>query len=289
MTGSGDGTGSGLRTLPVPAGRAPLATRGGLVVHGAHRLGDLVRRRPAGITGNQWGSAIRESYDLVVADADGRLQLAAEIGPEPGAGQRAERTKTAVAGAAGLPVLRIGSATLTAAEHGRTVVGYVLDAAAYAERVAGIEPGDDPPVGFRDIPGRLPDGRTGPVNDLGALARAGAVEAYVEGRLVDPILRGLHVRWTGGPAEGWAWVEVRPGGFLVERVTVAEHRFSAGLDPARFAEDLAALAVGARLRTPEPGGPTLVDRAVLRTRIRGLAARRDEMVAGFAFDHLCAD
>ncbi|MGN9813536.1 hypothetical protein ACTMSW_29835 [Micromonospora sp. BQ11] len=284
MTGSGDGTGSGLRTLPLADG---LSARAGFVVHGAHRLGELVQRRPAGITGNQWGSAIRAAYDFVVCADDGSPRLAVEIGPESPAGQRAERMKNAVAEAVGLPVLRIGSPTLRAAEHGRAVVAYVVDARTYADGVAVVEPGEESPVGFRDILGRLPDGRTGAVNDLGALARAAAVEAYVEGRLVDPILRGLHVRWTDGPAEGWSWLEVRPGACLVERVTVREHRFSIGVDTARFAEDLAALAIGERLRATDTAA--LVPRDELRAAIRGLAARRGELATGFAFDHLCAD
>ncbi|MET8466021.1 hypothetical protein ABZU93_23480, partial [Micromonospora zamorensis] len=148
--------------------------------------------------------------------------------------------------------------------------------------------GDDPaPVGFRDILGRLPDGRTGPVNDLGALTRAAAVEAYVAGRVADPIVRGLHVRWVDGPAQGWSWVQVRPDACLVERVSVTEHRFSCGIDSARLAEDLATVAVGERLR--ENVASDLVPRAELTAQIVALSGRRHELVGGFAFDHLCAD
>lgn len=154
--------------------------------------------------------------------------------------------------------------------------------------MAGAE--DEPaPVGFRDILGRLPDGRTGPVNDLGALTRAAAVEAYVAGRLADPIVRGLHVHWTEGPAQGWSWVQVRPDACLVERVSVTAQRFSCGVDVARLAEDLATVAVGERLRAVRPDGPDLLARADLSTEIVALSRRRDELVGGFAFDHLCAD
>ncbi|PZG00235.1 hypothetical protein [Micromonospora deserti] len=292
MTSTGGDDGFRLRALPADGGRPPLLTRGGHLVYAARRLGELVHRRPPGITGHQWNTAIREGYDLVVcATGSGTPRVAVEIGPPPpagSAGQRAGRMKDAVAGAVGLPVLRIGSPTLRADEHGRRIVAYVIDACDYA---AGgeAEPGEAPPVGFRDILGRLPDGRIGHVNDLGALARAAAVEAYVSRRLVDPIVRGLHVRWRGGPAEGWSWVEVRPGACLVERVTVHEHRFSCGVAPDRLAEDLATMAVGGRLSGLDTGASGLVPRRELIEDIRRLAARRDEMVNGFAFDHLCVD
>ncbi|WBB69006.1 DUF2726 domain-containing protein [Micromonospora sp. WMMD812] len=296
MTSTSD-DGAWLRALPPAGGRTAVLTRAGHRVHAGHRLGELVQGRPPGITGHQWSTASREGFDLVVCSADtGRPLVAVEIGPAAPAGsaaQRAERMKSAVSAAVGLPVLRVESPTLRAADHGRRIVEYVLDARGYAAAAGeASEPGDpeEPgPVAFREILGRLPDGRTGHVNDLGALARAAAVEAYVSRRLVDPIVRGLHVRWAGGPAEGWSWVEVRPGRCLVERVSVWEHRFSCGIDPARLAEDLAAVAVGERLRDPEAVEPELVPRDALRAEIVELSARRDDLVGGFAFDHLCAD
>ncbi|MEV6376654.1 hypothetical protein [Micromonospora musae] len=292
MTITGSDEGRLLRTLPVAGGRAPVLQRAGHQVHPAHRLGELVPGRPPGITGNQWSTASREGYDLVVcAGESGRIRAAVEIRPAAPGGspaQRVERMKATVATAAGLPVLRVESPTLRAADHARRLVEYVLDARDYAAATA-ADPEGPTPVGFREILGRLPDGRTGYVNDLGALARAAAVEAYVSRRLVDPIVRGLHVRWAGGPAEGWSWVEVRPGRCLVERVTVREHGFSCGIDPAWLAEDLAAVAIGERLRELDDAEPQLVARDALRADILALQARRDELVDGFAFDHLCAD
>ncbi|RLK26018.1 hypothetical protein DER29_4036 [Micromonospora sp. M71_S20] len=294
MTGTGGGDGSWLRAVAGDGGRGPLLARNGQLVHGPRRLGELVQGRPPGVTGSQWSTASREGYDLVVCAADtARPVFAVEIGPvaAPGsAGQRVERLKNAVAEAVGLAVLRIGSSTLRAAEHGRRIVTYVIDARAYAALDAG-EPDDTgvPPVGFRDILGRLPDGRTGHVNDLGALARAAAVEAYVARRLADPIVRGLHLRWTGGPAEGWSWVRVRPDACLVERVTVHAQRVSAGVDPGRLAEDLAAVAVGERLRAPDAAGPVLTPWDELLAEIRRLESRHGDMTGGFAFAHLCAD
>ncbi|MET8348340.1 MULTISPECIES: DUF2726 domain-containing protein [unclassified Micromonospora] len=279
-----------LRALPADGEQDALLTRAGHRVYPARRLSELVQGRPPGVTGSQWSSASRAGFDLVVCAADtGRPVVAVEIGPVPAAGsaeQRAERLKDAVSAAVGLPVLRIGSPTLRAAEHGRRLVEYVIDARDYAAGGAGDELN---PVGFRDILGRLPDGRTGPVNDLGALTRAAAVEAYVARRLADPIVRGLHVSWADGPAQGWSWVQVRPDACLVERVSVTEQRFSCGVDAARLAEDLATVAVGERLRAAGPVDPDLLPRVELTAEIVALSRRRHELVGGFAFDHLCVD
>lgn len=283
-------TGSVAATWLRPITGTPVISRAGQVGYASRRLSELVQGRPPGITGHQWNTASRETFDLVVCAADsGRPLFAAQIAapaPAGSAAQRAERMTSAVCAAVGLPVLRVESTTLGGPEHSRRLVEYVIDARSYA---AGSEPGSGDVVGFRDIVGRLPDGRRGPVNDLGALARAAAVEAYVERRLADPIVRGLHVRWTDGPAEGWSWVEVRPGRCLVERIRLAAQHFSCGVDPDRLAEDLAVVAIGERLRDLDGAEPPLVDRDELRGQIRQLAARRDEFDGGFAFDHLCAD
>ncbi|MDG4797279.1 DUF2726 domain-containing protein [Micromonospora sp. WMMD1082] len=276
-----------LATVPSGAGRGPVLLRSGQRMHAGLRLGEVVRRRPPGLTASQWNTAARTLFDQVVCAEDtGRPQFAVEFRPpsSDATARRAERTTEAVAAAVGLPLLRIASATLRAAEHGPRVIGYVIDARRYAEGASGPEAAA---VGFRDIVGRLPDGRDGAVNDLGALARTEAIEAYVARRLADPILRGLHVRWAQGPVEGWSWVEVRPGSFLMERVTLRPYRLSCGVDPARLAEDLAVLAVGERLRTGEADVSSLMSRADLRADIRRLQGRRDELVDGFAYDHLC--
>ncbi|MGR6319302.1 hypothetical protein Q2K19_29435 [Micromonospora soli] len=288
MTSTGSVTDSWLR--PITSGATPAGTRSGQVVHPSRRLSELVQGRPPGVTGHQWSTALREGFDQVVCAADpGRPRFAVQFAPPAAAGspaRRAERMTSTVCAAVGLPVLRVESATLRGADHARRLVEYLIDARAYS---AGTGPEGRDGVGFRDIVGRLPDGRRGPVNDLGALARVAAVEAYVERRLADPIVRGLHVCWTDGPAEGWSWVEVRPGRCLVERVQLLAQRLDCGVEPGRLAEDLAAVAVGERLRELDAAEPPLVDRDELHRQIRGLAARRDEFDGGFAFDHLCAD
>ncbi|MFY1576029.1 DUF2726 domain-containing protein [Verrucosispora sp. WMMD703] len=284
MTGDHD---RGLSQVPEDAGRAPVQVRAEQRIHAGLRLGEVVRRRPPGLTASQWNTASRTLFDHVVCTAvTGRPEFAVEFrSPSTDAtARRAERTTEAVAAAIGLPLLRVVSATLRTAGHGARIVAYLVDARRFAAGAAGS---DLAGVGFRDIVGRLPDGREGAVNDLGALARVEAVQGYVARRLTDPILRGLHVCWARGPAEGWSWAEVRPGEVLVERVTVQAHGLSCGIEPARLAEDLAVLAVGERLRTIESDAPTLVPLADLLADIRQLRDRRDELVGDFAYDHLC--
>ncbi|WBB80879.1 hypothetical protein O7606_05700 [Micromonospora sp. WMMD882] len=277
---------------PQATGRAPALERGGHLVYADRRLGELLLRRPPGITGHQWSVAGRAVLDFVVSDADtGRPVFVVVLAPPPAtaAARRDVRLRQAVCAAVGLASLHVESATLRADTHGRRLVEYLIDARGYSAGMPERFDPDPAPVGFRDIIGRLPDGRSGPVNDLGAIARAAAVEAYVGRQLVDPILRGLRVRWTDGPAEGWGWVETSPGRCLVERVRVWEHRFTCGVDATRLAEDLAAAAIGHRLRALDAGAPVTVPRGELGRDVARLRARRDEMARPFDLDHLSFD
>lgn len=272
--GSGDGPGTSFE-------------RAGLLVTPGRAVGELIPNRPTGTTGHQWSAATRSRFDLVVRQAaTGALSFAVDFADPAAstpASRRVRRARSAVCAAVGLSSVTVESTTLTAAVHGQRIVEYLIDARAFLDP-ATESPGAVP--AFRDIVGRLPDGRTGHVNDLGALARAHAVEAYVERRLVDPIVRGLRVRWADGPAEGWGWVEVRPGRFLIERVRVHFHRFACGVDADRLAEDLAVMAVGQRLRGSEPFDADLGEAAALNLALGELRGRRHEMVGGFRFDHV---
>jgi hypothetical protein len=290
-----------LRPTRAPAGSAPgpdrgdgSFDRGGWVVHRDRRLGQLIARRPEGITANQWNSASRTRFDFLVCDGPGRTAVFAVAFADPAlrtpAALRTDRMANAVCDAVGLEVLRVESAALRPDPHGRRIVEYVIDARTYTAGMAGD---DDPPpecaVGYRDILGRLPDGRTGFVNDLGAVARAVAIDAYAARELADPLVRGLHVCWRNGPAEGWAWVEVRDGWCLVERTRLWPHRFWCGVGPGRLAEDLATAAIGERLRTLATEPAALVDKRRLAGDVAALRRRRAEMDAASPMDHLAFD
>jgi hypothetical protein len=94
------------------------------------------------------------------------------------------------------------------------------------------------------------------------------------------------VRWQNGPAEGWGWLAVADGRYLFERTRVWQHHFSCGVDPGRLAEDLAAAAIGERLKTLDTAEPRLLGRDLLGRDFAELGLRRDEMAGAFEYDHL---
>ncbi|HTF11741.1 MAG TPA: hypothetical protein VK659_26555 [Asanoa sp.] len=263
----------------------PSILRAGRRVHTGRRLGQVIGRKPTGVTAGQWNTAGTVVLDYLVTDAaTDRPEFALLFTDDTagGASARAARMTTAVCDAVGLPLIRIGSPTLTAAHHGTQIMGYVLDARTFAN-------GSADGLGYRDIVGRLPDGRTGYVNDLSSVARAAAVDAYGARELFDPIIRGIRVRWAGGPAEGWAWLQLREGGYVVERVRLSEHHTTCGVPADRLAEDLAGAAIGQRLKVRDSAEPDLVDHAHIESGLRDLSARRAELVDGFPYEHLLAD
>ncbi|MEO3930212.1 DUF2726 domain-containing protein [Micromonosporaceae bacterium B7E4] len=296
-TGSG---GAPARSTRLPAESVPtggIIERAGRIVRPDQRLGQLVPRRPEGITGHQWNAASRGRFDFVVSDPDGQATpFAVELvdpSVQTGRTQRDDRMKHAVCDAVGLELLRIESATLQPATHGRRIVEYVIDARAFlmatGDPAEYVELAPDAPRSYRDIVGRLPDGNSGHVNDLGAVARTAAVDAYVNRDLVDPILRSLHLDWKDGPAEGWAWLQVRPGAYLFERVRIWQRRISCGIEPGRLAEDLATMAVGERLRLRETVELPLIGPERLAGELDGLRRRRAELLNPYAFEHVSFD
>ena len=303
MVDSGnDGTSRLRRTRTTGAdgtriGDEPFA-RGGFLGWPEHRLSQVVSRRPAGITAHQWTSASRARFDYYVRGGTGHEAAFAVVFEEPARrtadSRRGDRMTDAVCEAVGLELLRVESGALTAAAQRRRIVEYLMDALAYQDATAPDpeEPADllsAAPPGYRDIIGRLPDGRSGFVNDLGALARAAAVDAYASRRVADPIVRGLRLRWKDGPAEGWAWLRVRDDHYLVERVLIRPYRFSCGVDPARLAEDLAVMAIGERLKPLDAAEPELSSRDELARELDALCRRRDEMQDSSALDHAFLD
>jgi hypothetical protein len=276
--------------------RGDIFERAGYLVQPDRKLGQVLHRRPPGITTHQWSSAARTHLAFVVCDARTcapvfAVELYDPAGRVPEA-QRGDRMTSAVCEAAGLQLLRIESSALRLGSYARRVVEYVIDARAFADAARDQEtPGllSEEPQSYRDILGRLPDGRTGFVNDLGSVARAAAVDAYASRQLVDPIIRGLHVCWKNGPAEGWGWLEVREGLCIFERTRIWQHHFCGGIDPGRLAEDLAAAAIGECLKTLDTVEPVLREKDLLARDFDELRLRGDEMENGFGFDHIFFD
>lgn len=269
--------------------------RGGYLVRPNLRLSQLIQRRPPGITTRQWNTALRTRFDFVAADARTAVPVFAVTLVDPAGGTaeqaRAVRMTETVATALGLQLLRIESPVLTAANYARRITEYVIDARAF--RSVALVPSVNPvaemvegPLSYREIIGRLPDGRSGFVNDLSTVARSVAVDAYASRQLSDPIIRGLHVCWQDGWAEGWAWVEVHNGHCLFEQVRLWEHQQTCAVDPGQLAEDLAAVAIGERLKSMETAQLPLHGRDQLSRALVALRSRRDEMVNGFRYDHV---
>ena len=272
------GNTSPLRT--VITAEEQLFARGPRVVQPDRRLSQLVARRPAGISPNQWNTALRTRCDFVVLDPGTGLPVfAAEFAEPARADERLERMLAAVCGAVGLEWLRVVSPVLGATAQARRIVEYLIDARTF--RDATPSGGESSGPGFRDIVGRLPDGRDGFVNDLSTPARAAAVDAYVCRELADPIIRGLHVTTPAGIAEGWAWVELSEGRHLLERVRLTAHGFGCGIALDRLAEDLAALAVGERLHRLEIAPPVWLTRDDLFRAYDRLQVRHPDLNSPF--------
>lgn len=276
-------------------GRDGGRARGGYVIYGARRLGQLLRRRPPGVTGHQWSTAGRTRLDFVVCDDRWRRPVFAVVlgDPTPAdpAAARAIRMTAAVCAAAGLELLLVRSAGLAEPAAARRLVDYLVDARTFAD-------GADPsllmdegvvPLSYREIIGRLPDGRRGFVNDLGAVARVAAVGAYAGGQVCDPIIRSLHVTLRDAPAEGWAWLAVRPDRYLFERTRIWSHGFHCGVELGQLAEDLAVAAVGERLKFIDLVEPRLVNRAELVGALTDLRCRRDVVIGGSSLAYLSFD
>lgn len=255
--------------------------RGGLLLQPELRLGQVLARRPEGITAHQWSTAMRTRLTFLACDADtGAPAFGLQLRAPDERAAREDRMTDAVCAAVGLPLLRAESSALDGAAHARRLAEYVVDARAFTEASG---------LGYRDLIGRLPDGRTGFVNDLSAVARAAAIDAYAGREVADPTIRGLHVSWRDGGDEGWAWLDLREGQCVFERARVWQVDFSCGVDPARLAEDLAAAAIGERLKALSSTPPPVVDRDEVARAYRELRARRDRMREEFRFEHITFD
>jgi len=282
---SRDGDGTTMRGLPQRHGQHILTGR---------RLGELIRRRPVGATANQWNTALRTRFDFAVCAAGDAVPVFAVEFVAAGVGGhlRTRRMTDAVCAAAGLPVLRVETEAPLAV-RGRQIVEYLIDARAFAAattaETADDADGPEPATGFREIVGRLPDGRQGYVNDLGILTRLAVMEAYVAGQVADPIVRGLHLSWADGTAEGWAWAELGARRCLFERVRLSSAGFACGLPLDQFAEDLAVAAIGDRLRALETDRAAVRPRAEVARLFDELRERGDEIRDGARLAHIRFD
>jgi hypothetical protein len=76
---------------------------------------------------------------------------------------------------------------------------------------------------------------------------------------------------------------------VFERARVWQPQFSCGVEPGQLAEDLAAAAIGERLKTMDTVTPSLRAKQDIARDFDGLRLRRDQMRDGFRYDHLTFD
>jgi hypothetical protein len=264
------------------------AHRGSLILPG-FKVSQVIRRRPPGLSGEQWSYATRAHFDFVVCDAgtyipDFAIELDDTSHRRPDT-RRRDRMKDAVCEAVGLDLLRIDSGALDRGPRGRRLVEYLIDAREYFRAFGEAqERGDVPPDEIGDY--RLIVGQGGFVNDLAGPARVRALEAFQAGSVEGQIIDSFHFRWKDGWAEAWAWLKVRGDFYLFERARLRSYHFRCGIGPENLAEDLAASAVGDQLPRLGNGEPVLVRQDDMARRLARLRGQRQELEFAAMLDHM---
>jgi hypothetical protein len=268
--------------------------RSGFVVLPNQKLSTIIHQRPPGISWQQWDYATRAQFDFVVCDADRYMpEFAVELDDpthrRPEARERDEK-KNAVCEAAGLELLRIESSALYPGPHGRRIVEYLIDARSFMNTVAEMqEQGtlpDDEPFDYRNAIGRHPDGRMGFINDLSNVARLDAIQAHEAGRAAQSVISGVQINWKEGWAEGWGWLRIRDDLYIFERIQVRAYRFYCGIGSGDLAQDLAAAAVGEKLKLLNTEEPVLCRREDLQRAFAKVQQRQDEINMPYLLDHV---
>ncbi|NLU77732.1 DUF2726 domain-containing protein [Micromonospora sp. HNM0581] len=243
-----------------------LFERRGRAVWPNQKLSQIIGKRPSGISDQEWSYATRAQLDFIVCDLATRMpDFAVELDDPthrtPDA-RRRDGMKDAICRAAGLELLRIESTALRQGAHGRKIIEYLIDARDFmnevsAQQEVGALPLDEP-FDYRSIFGRLPNGRGGFVNDLGATARVEAEEMWKGGLIHSPVIKGICFQRQDGWVEGWAWIRVRGDFFCFEQVQLRQYQFYCGIGSRELAEDLAAAAIGKHLHELKVDAPVLV-------------------------------
>ena len=261
--------------------------KGSLILPG-FKLSQVIRRRPPGISGEQWGYATRAHFDFVVCDAETYIpDFAVELDDashrRPDARGR-DRMKDAVCEAASFDLLRIDSRALDYGPRGRRLVEYLIDAREYFRAFGEAQGrGDVPPDEIGDY--RLIIDQGGFVNDLAGPARRRALQAFQAGSVEGRAIEGLHFDWKDGWAEAWAWLQVRGDFYLFEQARLRSYHFHCGIGSGNLAEDLAVAAVGELLPRLGDDTPILVRRDDMARRLARLREQREELEFAIMLDH----
>lgn len=258
------------------------------------KLSQVIYQRPTGTTYDQWNYATRAHFDFVVCDAKTFVpDFAIELDdPTHNAleAQQRDRKKDVVCEAAGFELLRITSSALDRGPRGRRLVEYLIDArqlgqAFYEAQEQGAIPLDEP-YDYRLVLGRNDDGRVCLINDLSQPARLAALTAYEAGEIKAQIIKGFHLYWRDGWAEGWSWLHVRDDLFLFRQTKLRSYRFDCGIGPGELAEDLSAAAIGDDLAAMRRNEPVLCTRLQLRKKLVQLRRSCAQIERSYILDHI---
>jgi Protein of unknown function (DUF2726) len=259
-----------------------VAERRGSRVRASVKLSQVIRRRPTGISDEQWRYATRAHFDFVVCNRETTVpEFAVELDDpthDSADGQRRDRMKDAVCEAANFELLRITSRELARGSHGWRILEYLIEARDFTEAYyRAQDQGYAPPDGIADFPSAFDIGR-GCSNDLAGPARAQAQRMQRAGSVEGYGIQSFWISWKNGWTEAWAWLHIRDDLYILEKVRLRSHRFYCGVGQGNLAEDLAAAAVGDQLpRLGTPDDPFLVRQAHLARQLARLHQQRDEM------------
>jgi hypothetical protein len=253
--------------------------KGSLILPG-FKLSQVIRRRPPGVSSEQWTYATRAHFDFVVCDSDTCVpDFAVELDDASHRtvyARRRDRMKDTLCEAANFELLRIDSLALDRGPRGRRLVEYLIEAREYMlafgeAQDRGYVPSDE--VG--DF--RLVLGPGGFVNDFAAPARMRARRMLQAGNVEGHAIDSMHFGWKNGWSEAWAWLHIHADFYVFEQVRLRSYRFRCGIGAGELADDLAVAAVGEQLPRLGSNAPILVRRDDMTRQVARLLARRAEM------------
>ncbi|QSB17002.1 DUF2726 domain-containing protein [Natronosporangium hydrolyticum] len=250
----------------------------------------------------QWATATRQHLDFVVTkdllpifavELDGQTHRSSDA-------VRRDRIKDKVCASVQLDLLRITSRSLDKIRDGRTIIEYLIDAYASARRLGrsywvhecdagcGVHP-DQPDcipevIDYRHLNAKLRGGRLTFPNDITGDARRDITLAVLDGLLADWNLKSFTFERCDGWTEAWAWLPVRSGGYLFERVEVRRHQFPS-LDPCDLAMDLCWIDLADDTRRLANGEPVIHRSIDITRRFNKLAASRSVLRTSGQVEH----
>lgn len=272
---------------------------GKYVVLPGFKLSMVIHEPPKGFSRQspEWKYATRAHFDFVVCHTETHLpEFAVELDDsthwkDPGV-QGRDRMKNALCEAAGFELLRIESSALSISNRtgNRRLIEYLIDAwdlgrAFQEHQEKGLIP-EDEIYDYRNTIELNPEtGRGEFVHDLAQPATSLAIKLYNERTIKGYFIDRIHFYWRNGWAEGWAWLQYNDELYFFETYRVRSYHFHCGMAPGDLAEDLAAAAIGEKLKQIHPK-MLLHRRVTLERKFKSLQARCNEFEEPLLFDHM---